>query len=255
MRPDDITPTPAERAGVERAKDLLVRVAGERAMRELDPLDPAEAAFLEWYAREARATLSAAERRRLEGGADRFVRDVLARRAAERSRVREVAAEPESAPAWEEGTLAQVVVAAARVRHAPALELSVAAGAGRELWDEPCDRWIPLPDGTPDGRYVALRVTGDSMVPLLHDGDTILVKLGDELAQDAVVVARVPDGGYVVKRVGGFAGSRVELASLNPDYPPIVIPRDPSLVLGTVLLRWCTHPAEERRGRGTGPYQ
>ena len=27
----------------------------------------------------------------------------------------------------------------------------------------------------------------------------------------------------------------------NPDYPPVVIPRDPSLVLGTVLLRWCTH--------------
>ena len=79
------------------------------------------------------------------------------------------------------------------------------------------------------------------MVPLLHDGDTILVKLGDELVPDAVVVARVPDGGYVVKRVGGIAGSRVELASLNAEYPPIVIPRDPSLVLGTVLLRWCTH--------------
>jgi phage repressor protein C with HTH and peptisase S24 domain len=45
----------------------------------------------------------------------------------------------------------------------------------------------------------------------------------------------------VVKRVGGLAGSRVELESFNPDYPPIVIPRDPSLVLGTVLLRWCSH--------------
>jgi len=197
--------------------------------------------FLEWYAREARATLSVAERARLDAGADRFVRTIRSRRALERSRVREVASEPESAPAWEEGTLAQVVAAAARVRHAPAIELSVAAGVGRELWDEPCERWIPLPDDAPDGRYVALRVTGDSMVPLLHDGDTILVKLGEEIVPDAVVVARVPDGGYVVKRVGGVAGSRVELESLNPDYPPIVIARDPSLVLGTVLLRWCTH--------------
>jgi SOS-response transcriptional repressor LexA len=239
-------PTAAERARIERTKDLLVYIAGEAAMVQLDPMDPSEAPFLEWYAREARLTLSAAERRKLDVGADRFVSQVLARRAMERSRVREVAAEPESAPAWEEGTLAQVVAAAARVRHAPALDLSVAAGAGRELWDEPCDRWIPLPDDAPDGRYVALHVTGDSMVPLLHDGDTILVKLGPELVPDAVVVARVPDGGYVVKRVGGFAGSRVELASLNPDYPPIVIPRDPSLVLGTVLLRWCTHDA----GRG-----
>jgi len=241
VRHDDTTPNATDRTGIERAKDLLVRVAGERAMDRLDPLDPQESRFLEWYAREARLTLSVAERQKLDRGADRFVHEVRARRSIQRSRVREVAAEPESAPAWEEGTLAQVLTAAARARHAPALDLSVAAGAGRELWDEPCDRWIPLPEGSPDGKYVALRVTGDSMVPLLHDGDTILVKLGDELVPDAVVVARVPDGGYVVKRVGGIAGSRVELASLNADYPPIVIPRDPSLVLGTVLLRWCTH--------------
>ena len=58
------------------------------------------------------------------------------------------------------------------------------------------------------------------MVPLLHDGDTILVKLGDELMPDAVVVARVPDGGYVVKRVGGIVGSRVELTSLNATIHP-----------------------------------
>ena len=241
MRYDDNALSAPERAALERAKDLLVRLAGERAMGRLDPSDAAEAMFLEWYAREARATLSVAERARVDAGADRFVRTVRSRRALERSRVREVASEPESAPAWEEGTLAQVVAAAARVRHAPAIELSVAAGVGRELWDEPCERWIPLPDDAPDGRYVALRVTGDSMVPLLHDGDTILVKLGEEIVPDAVVVARVPDGGYVVKRVGGVAGSRVELESLNPDYPPIVIARDPSLVLGTVLLRWCTH--------------
>lgn len=241
MRYDDTTPKGADRAGSERAKDLLVHIAADRAMAKLDPLDASESGFLDWYAREARAGVSTAERRKLEAGADQFVHRVRARRVMERSRVREVAAVPESAPAWEEGTLAQVVAAAARVRHAPALELSVAAGVGRELWEEPCDRWIPLPDGTPDGKYVALRVTGDSMVPLLHDGDTILVKLGDELVPDAVVVARVPDGGYVVKRVGALVGLRVELASLNPDYPPIFIPRDPSLVLGTVLLRWCTH--------------
>jgi len=241
VRYDDNALSAPERAALERAKDLLVRLAGERAMGRLDPSDAAEAMFLEWYAREARATLSVAEQARLDAGADRFVRTIRSRRALERSRVREVASEPESAPAWEEGTLAQVVAAAARVRHAPAIELSVAAGVGRELWDEPCERWIPLPDDAPDGRYVALRVTGDSMVPLLHDGDTILVKLGEEIVPDAVVVARVPDGGYVVKRVGGVAGSRVELESLNPDYPPIVIARDPSLVLGTVLLRWCTH--------------
>ena len=101
MRYDDTTPPASERAGIERAKDLLVRVAGDRAMERLDPLDPSEAPFLEWYAREARLTLSAADQQKLEAGADRFVRAVLARRGVERTRVREVAAEPESAPAWE----------------------------------------------------------------------------------------------------------------------------------------------------------
>jgi len=238
---DDTALTAAERAALERAKDLVVRVAGGRAMEQLDALDPSEAAFLEWCAREARATLTVDERAKVDAAADRFVRVVRSRRAVDRTRVREVRQEPESAPAWEEGTLAEVVAAAARVRHAPSVELSVAAGMGRELWDEPCERWIPLPSDVPDGKHVALRVTGDSMVPLLHDGDTILVKLGDEIVPDSVVVARVPDGGYVVKRVGGIAGSRVELSSLNPEYPTIVIPRDPRLVLGTVLLRWCTH--------------
>ena len=73
MTYDDITPTAAEQRGSERVKDLLVRIAGERAMEQLDPLDPAEANFLDWYAREARLTLSVAERRKLDAGADRFV--------------------------------------------------------------------------------------------------------------------------------------------------------------------------------------
>ena len=56
MRYDDTDLTAPDRAALERAKDLLVRLAGERAMARLDPLDPAEAAFEEWCAREARAS-------------------------------------------------------------------------------------------------------------------------------------------------------------------------------------------------------
>jgi SOS-response transcriptional repressor LexA len=232
---------------LEDVKDALVSLVGRRALQRLDPLDAAQAAFLEWEAREARLSLSASEEKRLNAGAERFVTHVLTRRAMERVRMGEIRSEPVSSPAHEHGTVAAAVAITARLRQMPECELSVAAGAGRELWDEPCDRWIALPDHIPDGRHLALRVSGDSMEPLLHSGDTILVRLGDELVPDSVVVARVPDGGYVVKRVGGIAGSRVELASLNPDYPTIVIPRDPSLVLGTVLLRWCTHGDRPRQ--------
>jgi hypothetical protein len=34
---------------------------------------------------------------------------------------------------------------------------------------------------------------------------------------------------------------RVELQSLNPEYPTLEIPNDAALVLGTVVLRWCPH--------------
>ena len=134
-------------------KDLLVRLVGERAMQRLDPLDPGESRF-EWWAREARLTLSVADRQTLERGADRFVRE--ARPGARCSGYACARSWPSRrAPAWEEGTLSQVLASAARARHAPVLDLSVAAGAGRELWDEPCDRWILLPQDSPDGRYVA----------------------------------------------------------------------------------------------------
>lgn len=238
---DDSRPTPDESEELEGVKDALTWLVGRRALERLDPLDPAHAAFLEWEAREARLSLSASDERRLNDGADRFVKHVLMRRAMERVRIDEIREEPVTSPAHEYGTVATAVATTMRLRQVPACELSVAAGAGRELWDEPCDRWIALPEHIPSGRHVALRVSGNSMEPLLHSGDTILVRLGDELVPDAVVVACVPDGGYVVKRVGGIAGSRVELASLNPDYPAVVIPHDPSLVLGTVVLRWCTH--------------
>jgi phage repressor protein C with HTH and peptisase S24 domain len=131
--------------------------------------------------------------------------------------------------------------AAARVHCTPLLELSAAAGEGRELWDAECESWIDLPRDVPPGRCVALTVSGDSMVPLMHAGDVILVMLGPRIASDSVIVARRPDEGYVVKRVGRIRRETVELLSLNDTYPPIAIPRDARLVVGTVVLRWCTH--------------
>ena len=100
------------------------------------------------------------------------------------------------------------VLEAARARHcAPQLDLGAAAGVGRDLWDEPCEQWVRIPDDAPAGSYVSLRVVGESMDPLLHTGDSVLVQVGNAVARDTVVLARVPDAGYVVKRVAtGDAG-------------------------------------------------
>lgn len=124
-------------------------------------------------------------------------------------------------------------------------ELAVAAGAGRELWDAPCERWVELPAGFPRGRgarYVALTVAGHSMAPLLHPGDVMLVRLTTRLTRGVVAVVRRPDDGYVVKRVAALRARRIELDSLNPAYQPIEVPRDESLVVGVVVARWSRYP-------------
>ena len=123
----------------------------------------------------------------------------------------------------------------------PNIDLGVAAGVGRDLWDEPCDSWIELPEEMPQGRYLGLGVSGDSMEPLMHSGDTILVRVGSEVQPDTVIVARHPEDGYVVKRVARLTPTTIHLAALNPGYPPISIPRDSSLIVGTVVMRWCAH--------------
>lgn len=128
---------------------------------------------------------------------------------------------------------------------APRIELGVAAGIGRDLWDEPCDSWIELPVDMPSGRYIGLGVNGDSMEPLMHTGDTILVRVGSDVQPNTVIVARHPDDGYVVKRVDRLTPTTIQLASLNAGYPLLAIPRDPSLIVGTVVLRWCAHEERE----------
>jgi hypothetical protein len=124
---------------------------------------------------------------------------------------------------------------------APLIELGVAAGTGRELLEEPCDAWVALPPGAPPGRHVALRVVGDSMRPLLHSGDVVLVALEARVVAGGVVVARHPEHGYVVKRMGRPSARGTPLESLNPAYPTLVLPPGSGAVIGRVVLRWCGH--------------
>jgi phage repressor protein C with HTH and peptisase S24 domain len=128
---------------------------------------------------------------------------------------------------------------ASRAQCATILDLAVAAGTGRELWDEPCEEWLELPgDISPSPRYLAVRVSGDSMSPVLEKSDVILIKLDALPEIDDLVVAKIPDEGYVVKRFAGTKIGRVELASFNPAYDILAIPRDRLTLLGTVIARF-----------------
>lgn len=232
--------TPIDRDFItEDVVDFLVELVGRRAYERMDPMDPRNIPFLEWLAREARLRQTAAERRETERQAvlfaERVRRRIAAVHAGDRLRVRCVDEAPVSYPGADDGA------AAVHERTKPWWDLAVAAGSSRELWDEPPTGFVELPEDLEDGRYVALSVAGDSMAPLLHTGDTILVRLGPELVTDHVIVARHPERGYVVKQVGRVNSMRIELLSLNADYAPLEIPNDAGLVLGTVVLRWCPH--------------
>ncbi len=131
----------------------------------------------------------------------------------------------------------------ARTGPVPIVELGIAAGVGRELWDEPVSSWIELPPDVPPGQYIALKIVGNSMAPLMHTGDTVLVRIGTDVQRDTVIVARHPDDGYVCKRVSRVRREVIELSSLERDRPLIVVPRDPACIVGTVVLVWCHHHA------------
>jgi hypothetical protein len=122
----------------------------------------------------------------------------------------------------------------------PWVQLATAAGIGRELWDEDCDTWVALPGDLPGGRYVALNVRGESMLPLLHEGDVVLVNIAAVPRPGDVVLARTEDG-YVVKRLARISTAGVLLESLNPEFDPITIRDQARPVAGVVVLRWCEH--------------
>ncbi|MFD2236156.1 S24 family peptidase [Aureimonas populi] len=84
------------------------------------------------------------------------------------------------------------------------------AGQG---WDE-----IELPPGTNEPVY-ALEVSGQSMMPLYRDGDTVIVAPGAPVRRGDRVVARTRDGEVMVKVLQRRTARTIELASVNPDYP------------------------------------
>jgi phage repressor protein C with HTH and peptisase S24 domain len=220
------------------AVDELMRLVGAEVERGDETLAYRSEAQLAWIAQDLRAGATSAERARDERDAAEFARRAVARLAVRRAEERLPQRPLRERAALVTGTVAQSLPLAMEQGCAVLLELAAAAGAGRELWDEPCDTWVELPAGVHGDRYVALRVDGDSMQPVLAPRDVILVQLDAAPVVDDLVVARRPDEGFVVKRVASLSPKRIELASFNEAYEPVMVRRDPSTVLGTVIARF-----------------
>ncbi len=75
--------------------------------------------------------------------------------------------------------------------------------------------WSEFPIG-PDDAVYALGVSGDSMLPLYRDGDTIIVAPGAAIRRGDRVVVRTKDGEVMAKILSRQTPRTIELQSMKP---------------------------------------
>jgi phage repressor protein C with HTH and peptisase S24 domain len=138
--------------------------------------------------------------------------------------------------------ISSAMVAAPDWVDVPRLSLDASAGPGSLAGEEApigafrfSARWL-RGQGLDPARLSAIAVAGDSMEPLLRDGDEILVDTAPRPLRDGIYVARLDDA-LLVKRIALGRGGTVSLISANPAYPPIEAPRDELEVIGRVVWK------------------
>ncbi len=90
------------------------------------------------------------------------------------------------------------------------------AGKG---WDE-----IAVPASN-DPHAFMLEISGKSMEPVFREGDKIIVSPAEKPRRGDRVVVRTRKGEVMVKQLGREGAQKVELLSLNADYPPVTLAR------------------------------
>jgi phage repressor protein C with HTH and peptisase S24 domain len=139
-------------------------------------------------------------------------------------------------------------VAAPRRREAgewvevPRLDLGASAGPGRVAGGEATfdtfrfsRRWLEE-QGLARAQLSAIRVEGDSMEPLLNDGDEILVDRSPRPFRDGIHVVRLGDT-IMVKRVASAGPGRLALLSQNFAYPPVEVAAEDVEIIGRVVWK------------------
>lgn len=96
-------------------------------------------------------------------------------------------------------------------------------------------RWL-AEQGLGDAQLSAITVEGDSMEPLLRDGDEILIDRTPRPFRDGVHVVRLGDT-LMVKRVAQAGAGRFALLSQNLAYPPVDVSAEEVEVIGRVVWK------------------
>ena len=118
-----------------------------------------------------------------------------------------------------------VVVELPRLITLPMADLPASAGTGQWLDENGHFEDIDVID-TPQARTanIIIKVSGDSMEPLFHDGDALLVQRKAEVEQGEIGIFVVDGCGYI-KKLG-----HNELISVNPEYDNITLTSDNAAV-------------------------
>lgn len=77
--------------------------------------------------------------------------------------------------------------------------------------------------GVTDEKAYALEISGDSMLPLYRDGDTIIVSPTATVRRGDRVVVKTVEGEVLAKQLKRQTAKTVELASLNPEHADRVL--------------------------------
>ena len=90
------------------------------------------------------------------------------------------------------------------------------------------------------GDFYALVIKGDSMEPMLFDGDTVIVREQPDAEHGELVVATINGDDATCKKLYKLPGGGIQLHSLNPAYEPFTFSEDdvesiPVRVLGKVV--------------------
>jgi repressor LexA len=115
----------------------------------------------------------------------------------------------------------------------------VAAGYGKEAVEEVIGQIEISPALAAKGDYFGLLIKGDSMIPTLYDGDTVIVQRVDDAESGDLVIALVNGHDATCKRLQKYAEG-IALIPQNPVYEPMrftesEIDTTPVKILGKVI--------------------
>lgn len=115
----------------------------------------------------------------------------------------------------------------------------VAAGIPIDSISEVIDQEYITEELAQKGEYFGLRIKGDSMSPVIMDGDTVIVRSQENAETDEIIIALINGHDGVCKKLKKIDNGLM-LISINPQYAPLVftsaeIDQTPVKIIGKVV--------------------